>query len=144
MTTWLVETTDVSELDVVRVAVGDRATITFTALPGVDCHGHGRQHRGARHGQQRRGQLRGHDPAGRVPASAALEHVGQRQHRAELPRQRPFRPTRADAGHDRERVAVGILEEGHPLFDARVESSRKIMCGAPVNLTPRSLSSACA
>jgi RND family efflux transporter MFP subunit len=34
--TWLVETTDVSELDVVRVAVGDRATITFTALPGVE------------------------------------------------------------------------------------------------------------
>jgi hypothetical protein len=32
----LVETTDVSELDVVRVAVGDRATITFTALPGVE------------------------------------------------------------------------------------------------------------
>lgn len=34
-TTWLIETTDVSELDVVRVAVGDRATISFTALPGV-------------------------------------------------------------------------------------------------------------
>jgi multidrug resistance efflux pump len=35
MTTWLIETTDVSELDVVRVAVGDRATISFTALPDV-------------------------------------------------------------------------------------------------------------
>jgi RND family efflux transporter MFP subunit len=35
MSTWLVETTDVSELDVVRVAVGDRATIQFTALPSV-------------------------------------------------------------------------------------------------------------
>lgn len=35
MSTWLVETTDLSEIDVVRVAVGDRATITFTALPGV-------------------------------------------------------------------------------------------------------------
>jgi RND family efflux transporter MFP subunit len=35
MSAWLVETTDVSELDVVRVAVGDRATITFSALPGV-------------------------------------------------------------------------------------------------------------
>ena len=34
--TWLVETTDVSELDVVRVAVGDKATVTFTALPGVE------------------------------------------------------------------------------------------------------------
>ena len=31
---WLIETTDVSELDVVRLAVGDRATVTFTALPG--------------------------------------------------------------------------------------------------------------
>lgn len=39
MTTWLIETTDVSELDVVRVAVGDRATITFTALPGVEAGG---------------------------------------------------------------------------------------------------------
>ena len=33
--TWLVETIDVSELDVVRLAVGDRATINFTALPNV-------------------------------------------------------------------------------------------------------------
>jgi len=32
---WLVETTDVSELDVVRLAVGDRATLTFDALPGL-------------------------------------------------------------------------------------------------------------
>jgi RND family efflux transporter MFP subunit len=32
---WVIETTDVSELDVVRIAVGDRATVTFTALPGV-------------------------------------------------------------------------------------------------------------
>ena len=39
MTTWLIETTDVSELDVVRVAVGDRATVTFTALPGVVASG---------------------------------------------------------------------------------------------------------
>ena len=31
---WLIETTDVSELDVVRLAVGDRARVTFTALPG--------------------------------------------------------------------------------------------------------------
>lgn len=33
--TWLIETTDVSEIDVVRVAVGDRATISFTALPDL-------------------------------------------------------------------------------------------------------------
>jgi len=37
--TWLVETTDVSELDVVRLAVGDRATATFSALPGVTATG---------------------------------------------------------------------------------------------------------
>jgi RND family efflux transporter MFP subunit len=32
---WLIETTDLSELDVVRVGVGDTATITFPALPGI-------------------------------------------------------------------------------------------------------------
>jgi len=36
---WVIETTDVSELDVVRIAVGDRATVTFTALPGVEAAG---------------------------------------------------------------------------------------------------------
>lgn len=35
MSTWLIETTDVSEIDVVRMAVGDRATLKFSALPGV-------------------------------------------------------------------------------------------------------------
>lgn len=39
MTTWLIETTDVSELDIVRVAVGDLAQITFTALPGITVTG---------------------------------------------------------------------------------------------------------
>ena len=39
MTTWLIETTDVSELDVVRVAVGDIAQVTFTALPGITVTG---------------------------------------------------------------------------------------------------------
>jgi multidrug resistance efflux pump len=39
MSSWLIETTDVSELDVFRVAVGDRATITFSALPGVTATG---------------------------------------------------------------------------------------------------------
>jgi RND family efflux transporter MFP subunit len=33
MSSWLIETTDVSELEVVRVAVGDLATVTFAALP---------------------------------------------------------------------------------------------------------------
>jgi RND family efflux transporter MFP subunit len=37
--TWLVETQDLSEIDVVRLAVGDRATISFTALPGVNATG---------------------------------------------------------------------------------------------------------
>jgi RND family efflux transporter MFP subunit len=36
---WLIETTDVSELEVVRLAVGDRASVTFTALPDVSVEG---------------------------------------------------------------------------------------------------------
>jgi RND family efflux transporter MFP subunit len=36
---WLVETTDVSELDVVRLAVGDPATMTFDALPDLVLRG---------------------------------------------------------------------------------------------------------
>lgn len=35
LTGWLIETTDISELEVVRIAVGDQATVTFTALPDV-------------------------------------------------------------------------------------------------------------
>ncbi len=37
--TWLIETTDVSELEVVRLAIGDRASVTFTALPGHTIEG---------------------------------------------------------------------------------------------------------
>lgn len=37
---WLVETSDLSELQVVRVAVGDLATITFEALPDLVLTGH--------------------------------------------------------------------------------------------------------
>lgn len=40
LTGWLVETTDLSELQVVRVAVGDAATITFEALPDLVLTGH--------------------------------------------------------------------------------------------------------
>jgi len=36
---WLIETTDLSELEVVRVAVGDRATVTFGALPDLELEG---------------------------------------------------------------------------------------------------------
>ena len=36
---WLIETTDLSELEVVRVAVDDRATISFGALPGREIEG---------------------------------------------------------------------------------------------------------
>jgi HlyD family secretion protein len=32
---WFIETTDLSELDVVRIAVGDRASVAFDALPDV-------------------------------------------------------------------------------------------------------------
>ncbi len=39
LSSWLVETTDLSELEVVRIAVGDRATITFGALPGLTLNG---------------------------------------------------------------------------------------------------------
>ena len=34
-TGWLIETTDVSELEVVPIAVGDRATVSFEALPDL-------------------------------------------------------------------------------------------------------------
>ena len=37
--TWLIETTDVSELEVVRLAIGDRASVTITALPGQTVEG---------------------------------------------------------------------------------------------------------
>ena len=36
---WLIETTDLSELEVVRLAVGDRATVTFDALPELTIDG---------------------------------------------------------------------------------------------------------
>lgn len=36
---WLFQTTDLSELQVVRVSVGDRATISLEALPGVELTG---------------------------------------------------------------------------------------------------------
>jgi HlyD family secretion protein len=36
---WYVQTTDVSELDVVRIATGDQAIITFEALPGLELAG---------------------------------------------------------------------------------------------------------
>lgn len=38
-TGWLIETTDVSELEVVRLAVGDRATVSFEALPDLVING---------------------------------------------------------------------------------------------------------
>jgi RND family efflux transporter MFP subunit len=37
---WLIETTDLSELDVVRVDVGDTATVTFEAIEGLVLAGH--------------------------------------------------------------------------------------------------------
>lgn len=39
LTAWLIETTDLSELEVFRIAVGDRATIAFDALPNVVLQG---------------------------------------------------------------------------------------------------------
>ena len=39
MGAWYIETTNLSELDVVRIAAGDDAVITFDALPGVELAG---------------------------------------------------------------------------------------------------------
>ena len=39
LTAWLIETTNLSELEVVRIAVGDRATIAFDALPDLVLQG---------------------------------------------------------------------------------------------------------
>lgn len=39
LSAWFLETTDLGELDVVRIAVGDRATITFEALPELTLSG---------------------------------------------------------------------------------------------------------
>jgi HlyD family secretion protein len=39
LTEWVIETTDLSELKVVKIAVGDAATIRFDALPGVEIPG---------------------------------------------------------------------------------------------------------
>ena len=39
MTSWVIETTDLSELEVVRLAVGDAATVTFEALPELTLTG---------------------------------------------------------------------------------------------------------
>jgi RND family efflux transporter MFP subunit len=40
LSAWLIETTDLSELEVVRVAVGATATVTFEALPDLVLSGH--------------------------------------------------------------------------------------------------------
>jgi HlyD family secretion protein len=58
---WLIETTDLTELEVVRVAVGDRATITFEALPDVMVEG-----------TVERIQVRGTSEAGGVVFAVAL------------------------------------------------------------------------
>ncbi len=39
MNGWLIETTDLSELEVVRIAVGDQASVTFTAFPDLVLNG---------------------------------------------------------------------------------------------------------
>jgi HlyD family secretion protein len=59
---WLVETTDLSELEVVRVAVGDAATVTFEALPDLVLSGH-----------VDRIQVRGTGDAGNVVFAVAIK-----------------------------------------------------------------------
>jgi len=69
MSSWLIETTDVSELEIVRVAVGDRATVTFNALPDVVLSGH-----------VARIQVRGTDDNGEVMFAVIItpdEHLDQ-------------------------------------------------------------------
>jgi hypothetical protein len=39
LTGWLIETTDLSELEVIRIAVGDPASVTIPALPGLTLNG---------------------------------------------------------------------------------------------------------
>jgi HlyD family secretion protein len=58
---WLIETTDLSELEVVRVSVGDEATVTFEALPDLVLAGH-----------VDRIQVRGTGPAGNVVFAVAV------------------------------------------------------------------------
>ena len=59
---WLVETTDLSELEVVRVAVGDAASVTFEALPDLVLSGH-----------VDRIQVRGTGDAGNVVFAVAIK-----------------------------------------------------------------------
>jgi len=59
---WVIETTDLSELEVVRVAVGDPATVTFEALPGLVLTGH-----------VDRIQVRGTGDAGNVVFAVAIK-----------------------------------------------------------------------
>jgi RND family efflux transporter MFP subunit len=59
---WLIETTDLSELEVVRVAVGDAATVTFEALPDLTLTGH-----------VDRIQVRGTGEAGNVVFAVAIK-----------------------------------------------------------------------
>jgi len=61
LTGWLIETTDLSELEVVRVHVGDAATVTFEALPDLVLAGH-----------VDRIQVRGTGPAGNVVFAVAV------------------------------------------------------------------------
>jgi HlyD family secretion protein len=66
---WLIETTDLSELEVVRVSVGDVATVTFEALPDLVLTG-----------RVDRIQVRGTGPAGNVVFAVAVrpdEHAEQ-------------------------------------------------------------------
>jgi HlyD family secretion protein len=59
---WLIETTDLSELEVVRVAVGDAATVTFEALPNLVLTG-----------RVDRIQVRGTGEAGNVVFAVAIK-----------------------------------------------------------------------
>jgi RND family efflux transporter MFP subunit len=70
LSSWFIETTDLSELDVVRIAVGDPASITFEALPGLVLQG-----------SVERIQVRGMPDQGRTRFDVAIRPA---EHRPEL------------------------------------------------------------
>lgn len=53
--TWRVETTDLTELNIVSVAVGDKATLSFDAIPDLELTGHVTQIKG--YGENKQGDI---------------------------------------------------------------------------------------
>ena len=71
---WLIETDDLTEIDVVNVAVGDEAIITVDALPDLELTGHRDQCQALWRKQAGRHHLHGNRRAQRIRRAPALEH----------------------------------------------------------------------